>query len=249
MSLTTYLMRRVTRQISVILLFIFAGAVHLQAQVITTDPAFPVAYDSVDIYFDATQGNGGLEDFTGDVYAHTGVITDQSTSPSDWKYVVADWGVEDDKIKLTRVEDNLYRLDINPTIREYYGVPDGEEIEQLAFVFRNGDGSEEAKGEGGDDIFAQVYKSSFNIKFVTPEVDQIVQENPGSFDVLAVAGANDPDAISMSLYLDDELITEVDNDTLSATVTTQSRTNYELKLVGTDGVANDTVSKIGRAHV
>ena len=213
------------------------------AQVVTTEPAFPVAYDSVEVYFDATEGTGGLEDFDGAVYAHTGVITENSTGPGDWKYVVADWGVNPDKIKLQKIEDNLYKLSIAPTIREYYGVPEDEKIEQLAFVFRNADGSKEGKAAGGDDIFVDVFTSSFNVKFVTPELDQILLENPGSFDVLAVAGANDPSKISMQLFLDDQLLEEVSNDTLQTEVTIDDRASYTLTLVGTDSVSTDTVTK------
>ncbi len=49
------------------------------AQIITSDPDLPTPGQMVTIYFDATLGTAGLEDFTGDVYAHTGVISDQST--------------------------------------------------------------------------------------------------------------------------------------------------------------------------
>ena len=49
------------------------------AQIISTDPAIPLAGEAVTIYFDATEGTGGLAGDTGDVYAHTGVLTDQST--------------------------------------------------------------------------------------------------------------------------------------------------------------------------
>ena len=59
----------------------------IQAQIITVTPALPTDADGVEIIFDATQGNGGLAGYTGDVYAHTGVITNNSSSTSDWKYV------------------------------------------------------------------------------------------------------------------------------------------------------------------
>jgi len=52
----------------------------LFAQVISTVPVFPTQTDELTIYFHADKGNQGLKDFTGDVYAHTGVITNLSTS-------------------------------------------------------------------------------------------------------------------------------------------------------------------------
>jgi hypothetical protein len=49
------------------------------AQIITTDPAIPLSDGSVIIYYDATLGTGGLKGYTGDVYAHAGVLTNLST--------------------------------------------------------------------------------------------------------------------------------------------------------------------------
>ncbi|MEA3477259.1 MAG: hypothetical protein U9R60_03705, partial [Bacteroidota bacterium] len=43
------------------------------AQIIVTDPAFPTEDNPVVITYDATKGSGGLQGYTGDVYAHTGV--------------------------------------------------------------------------------------------------------------------------------------------------------------------------------
>ena len=61
----------------------------LSGQVIQTIPAFPVDNDSVTILFDATQGNGELMNVAPPIYAHTGVITNLSTSSTDWRYVIA----------------------------------------------------------------------------------------------------------------------------------------------------------------
>ena len=63
----------------------------VNAQVVSFEPNFATQYDSVTIYFDATQGNGALEGFSGRVFLHTGVITSESNSGSDWKYVPAGW--------------------------------------------------------------------------------------------------------------------------------------------------------------
>ena len=79
------------------------------SQIITSTPALPNDAQSVTITFDATKGTAGLKDYTGDVYAHIGVITDKSTSSTDWKYVVAGWGVNVDKAKMTRITANSYR--------------------------------------------------------------------------------------------------------------------------------------------
>ena len=130
-------------------------------QVVTSDPVFPLDTEEVTITFDAAQGTGGLAGYTGDVYAHTGVITENSGSPSDWKYVKTSWGENTPETKLTRVSGDIYELSITPSIRAYYGVPANEKILKLAFVFRSGDSSKEGKGEGGSDIFVDL-----NVGFV-----------------------------------------------------------------------------------
>ena len=133
----------------IILWFTILG---VSAQV-TTNPNPPYDDQAVTITFNAAEGSQGLMGYTGDVYAHTGVITDQSTSTSDWKYVKSDWGVNIDDCKLTSAGDNIFTLEISPSIREFYGVPEGEKIEQLVFVFRSSDSSREGKTSEGERYF------------------------------------------------------------------------------------------------
>ena len=136
------------------LLFSFCFGV-LQSQVIWTEPAFPNQFDDITVYFDATKGNGALAGFTGDVYAHTGVITNQSTSGTDWKYVIGNWGTADTRTLMTRVSDSIYTIQYN--INDYYNIPPGEEVLKLAFVFRNVNGSIVGRDSDGADIFTDVY--------------------------------------------------------------------------------------------
>lgn len=147
-----------TMQKVILLLATLMVAAGLHAQLITTDPAAPTDDQAVTVTFDATQGTAGLADCNCDVYLHTGVITQNSTSDSDWQYVQTDWGVVNPDWQLTPVagEDNKYTYTFGPSIREYFSVPDGEEIQQVSFVFRNGDGSLEGKAAGGADIFVAV---------------------------------------------------------------------------------------------
>ena len=130
------------------------------AQVVTADPVFPVSSGSVVITFHADKGDMGMKDYTGDdVYAHTGVITNLSTSLTNWRYVVAPWTTTTpppDKGKLTRIDANSYALTISPSIREFYGVPAEEQIQKLAFVFRNADASRTGRDVGSADIFYDV---------------------------------------------------------------------------------------------
>ena len=141
----------------------------INAQLITAVPAFPTDADSVAIYFDASLGNKALKGYTGDVYAHTGVITDKSTSGSDWKYVKTNWGVNSEETKLTRISTDKYVLKIKPGVRAYYNVPEGEKIVKMAFVFRSSDSKLEGKSETGGDIYYDIYSDKLSVDIVTPD--------------------------------------------------------------------------------
>lgn len=140
------------------------------SQLIVTDPALPVENLPVTVFFDATQGNKGLMNYSGDdVYAHTGVITDKSSSPSDWKYVKAAWNVNLPECRLTKSDANKYSISFSPSIRDFYGVPAEEKILKMCFVFRNSNGSVTGRDIGGADIFVPVYESGLAVSFLKPE--------------------------------------------------------------------------------
>jgi len=178
----------------------FLLTIQMNAQIITSDPVFPVDDQAVTIYYDASLGNQGLLDYGGDVYAHTGVLTDQSSSPSNWRYVKTDWGENTAETKLTRLSDNLYSLDITPSIREYYGVPEGESITDLAFVFRSSDNSREGKGEGNSDIFLEVFEPVLSLKIISPEDRSSMVDLGEEFELNVSA----QEADTLAVYLNDE---------------------------------------------
>lgn len=185
-------------------------ALLVTAQIITSDPDLPTAGQPVTIFYDATQGTAGLEDYSGDVYAHTGVLTSESTGPDDWKYVKTDWGVNTAETKLTRVSANLYSLEIGPAIREYYGVPASETITHLAFVFRSADSSKEGKDDGGADIFTSVYPDAFTISIIQPEKNLIL--HPGESFQFEAASNRESD---ISLYNGDLLVSSATGTTIA----------------------------------
>jgi len=169
------------------------------AQLIWAEPAFPLDNESVTIFFDATQGTGGLADCNCDVYLHTGVITDQSTNPSDWKHVVTSWGVANDDWKMDPVsgQDNVYSYEITPDIRNYYGVPMNETIEQMAFVFRNANGSLEGKDVGGLDIFYDVFEDTgFTAGILIPNANSIIASQGETIEVSA--GASEESTLTLT---------------------------------------------------
>jgi 1,4-alpha-glucan branching enzyme len=197
-------------------------------QVVTTDPIVPVVNMPVTVTFDATQGSAGLAGYTGDVYAHTGVITEYSTHSSDWKYVKTGWGENTPETKMTRIADDLYTLEILPTIRDYYGVPTNENILQMAFVFRSesevGGNWLTGKTETGGDIFVDVIEAGLNLIFLQPEYTPALVALNDSIIVDVYAN----DATSVLLYIDDVLLTEVEGNTLQDTILV---TDYETRWV------------------
>jgi len=208
------------------------------AQIITSDPDLPTPGQAITIYYDASLGTAGLEDFTGDVYAHTGVITDQSTDMGDWKYVKTNWGVNTAETKLTRESANLYSLEIGPTIRDYYGVPTHESITHLAFVFRSADSSKEGKDDGGKDIFAEVFDDAFAVSIIQPNGNRVL--DPGD-TILFEAASNK--ASNLSLFNGKTLVKSASGTNISHSFIMDSPGDYWIRVSATSGdeTVNDSV--------
>ncbi|PWD99290.1 alpha-amylase family glycosyl hydrolase [Marinilabilia rubra] len=230
------------KQIFLIIALLFMGISGI-AQVVTSDPALPTADSGVTITFHADQGTGGLKDYTGDVYAHTGVITNASTDGGDWMHVIADWGVNVDAAKMTRVSDNTYELQISPDILTYYGVDETETVLQMAFVFRSGEqvgGSYlEGKAEGGENIFVDVYEAGLTAVISTP--DDGVLFSPG--ETVDVEGQGQQ-STSLELFLNGNSVATSALQELNHTFSAPSSGSHELVLVATaDGETDaDTVN-------
>ncbi|MDE6346736.1 MAG: hypothetical protein K2L55_08710 [Muribaculaceae bacterium] len=149
------------KQIYFLLLGVLVGLT-ANAQVVTTSPKIVQESSApITITFHADKGNKGLAGLTAStpVYAHTGVILRGS---DEWSHAPA-WLDNSAKYKLTYVSANTWQLTI-PSIKEYYGVGDGEDVARLAFVFRNATGSKEGKTESGGDIFVDVAHDGFAIE-------------------------------------------------------------------------------------
>ena len=96
------------------------------AQLLTSTPSFPADTGTVTIVVDCSKGNQGLFNYasTGDVYVHTGVITNVSASQTDWRYVKfnPNFNQPYPALAATYLGGNKYSFTI-PGIRAYYGVP------------------------------------------------------------------------------------------------------------------------------
>lgn len=223
----------------------------LQAQLITADPVFPTDQDEVTITFDATQGSGGLAGYTGDVYAHTGVITNLSQSGSDWKHVVAGWTENLPKAKMTRIAPDLYTLTLTPSIRAYYNVPTTEEILQLAFVFRSagpvGGSYLEGKTDQNGDIYYNVYEAGLNVIFVQPDQNLVLAE-AGETVPFSVASI---DADSTVLFLNNNRVAGTAAGQLDYQFVATNTGSFTLRATayGNGNQVNDSVSVFVRPAV
>lgn len=162
----------------------------LQAQVVVIEPENATTDDDITVYFDATEGNGALAGFTGDVYMHTGLITTESNGPGDWKYVVSDWGTPDPDVLMTPLGNDLYSLSYN--IRDFYGVPEDEQVLQLAFLFRNADASIVARNADNSDIFIDInlnYSGNYLNHSVSDNQLVINSENEGALAINFYTGS------------------------------------------------------------
>ena len=210
---------------------------------VTTDPALPIVNQSVKIIFDASQGSAGLKDYGGDVYAHTGVITDKSTGGSDWKYAPV-WGDNSAKYMLTRVSANIYELIISPDIISYYGVPSGEKILKMAFVFRSGaykPGTTqyfEGKTSAGGDIFVDVFEAGLAVSITSPVQNGIVPKN---MSVPLSAGSTVE--ADLKLWLNNQLLQQTTGKAINANHTFTEGGFYWLKAEATadDKTVRDSV--------
>jgi glycosidase len=222
------------RFVLLLLVLNFIGIPAVISQIITTDPAIPMDNQSVVIIYDATQGNKGLMGFTGDVYAHMGVITNKSTSSTDWKYVKAGWSVNLPECKYDRIATDKYQLTMAPGIRDFFGVPTGEKILKLAFVFRSADGSKTGRSADGSDILVTVFEQGLTLSIIKPFLFPAIINLNDSLEVEIHSNGSD----TLSLYKDNNLIKEVSGESLYDTIVGESYGKFLLKAVA----KNDTGS-------
>jgi hypothetical protein len=156
----------------------------LPMPIISANPFLPNANGSVTITYNASLGQNGLNNFTGPVYIHAGVLT--SAGSTVWAYQKADWAVNTSPdIITTRSESdpNIYTITID-NIRQYFGVPNDVYIDRIAFVFRNADGTLVGKDSGDKDFYITV--SPTNNLFTPTTVTVTI------FDATRAFGASNP---------------------------------------------------------
>ncbi len=186
---------------SLLLFLAILFALNVSGQIITTEPSLPTPSDSVTIIFNAIGTD--LENYTGTIYTHTGVILDGSSS---WQHVIGSWGNNATQPKLNRIGSNKYELKISPSIIEYYNVPQTSTIMKMAFVFRNADANKQTV-----DLFVDVVMEGITVKIVSPTIMETVYELNGEVSIEISSN----EAQSLSLFINDSLIKQTNQNIIS----------------------------------
>lgn len=209
-------------------------------QVIEVSPSLPTDVDAITLIFDASKASRtDLVDYSGDVYAHTGVKIEGS---SEWQYVIGSWGSNTTQPMLTRTGDNTYILSISPNIREFYGVPADEKITQMCFVFRSSDGTKQT-----EDIFYDVYEQGLSVSFTIPEQNKPIYNLNDVFDVKVDAN----NSTNLKLLVDNVEVQSTTETSITYSYTAIDYGKHWFKAIATDGTttAFDSVYILVRTPV
>lgn len=211
--------------------------IQLAAQVIWTEPAFPSAADQVILHYNSALGNGELQGVI-PVYIHTGVITSNSTGPSDWQHVQTTWGTADASALLNPEGDGIHSFDFNGmSLADYYGIDEGEEIESLAMVFRNSTGSLVGRAEDNSDIFYAVSNGSFSASLMTPSLGYAVLTIDEQFEILGQSS----EPCDLSLLINGDVVTTDFGSEITYNFSAAEGGQYNLELMADNGsvITND----------
>ncbi|PCH73559.1 MAG: alpha-amylase [Flavobacteriaceae bacterium] len=188
---------------------------------VTTTPTVPTANNKITITFDAT--GTGLEDYTGNIYAHTGITIDNTT----WENVIGEWGNNNKQPQLKRstTNPNSYTLEITPNVYGFYGASTTANITAMSFVFRSADGNT----KNGPNLFIPLYEEGLNVVFTQPSPNSVSNLN----DLVTIT-AEASLASNLELFIDGNSILTVTNNTFLTTTHHFTKTgNHSLKIIAT----------------
>uniref|UniRef100_UPI00405607BF alpha-amylase family glycosyl hydrolase n=1 Tax=Alistipes sp. TaxID=1872444 RepID=UPI00405607BF len=202
---------------------------------ISTDPAFVTESMTEDVTIILNTAGTAADGFSGELYAHTGVLTSESTTTGDWKYVKSEWGENIPECKLKSQGDNIWHYVIKGGPRAFYGVPEGETITHLAFVFRSADSMIEVKDNGAD-IFVELATEGMSVKFLTPKNGQILTVGEE-----CSVQVQQQEATKVTLYKNDEVVAESGSALITYDFVPEEPADVVFKAVATDGI--DTIEE------
>jgi glycosidase len=205
---------------------------------VTVSPAYFTDNTPITLTYDATLGNAGLATYTGDVYIYTGVITNLSTSPSNWRYVLnsSGFGTPTAAEKMTPIGNHKYTISFTP--RTFYpGLSASTEtVQKLAMVFRGTGGTPEGKGVGNSDIFVNL---GVTAAFTNPATAGTTVAAGSSLTVTGTATV--PSTLTLTLN-GTQVAQQTNATTISAPVTFSQTGVNTLVLTANDGTTTSTAT-------
>lgn len=216
-----------------------------KAQILTVTPTFPTVNDSITIVYDATLGNAALVGVT-QLYAHTGLITENSPTAGAWQHIQGNWGTDDLKVKMTYIGNNKHQIRLR--IKNFYQVPDGEDVYKMAFVFRDKTGANVGRATDGSDIFYDVNNNTQALlaSITTPENDQLLELD----DTLRVKATVSADA-TITLYDNGTVLSTLQGTTINYLIQAQTYGNHKVVLEANNGtsIARDSFYYVVRQEL
>lgn len=206
------------KKLFLILAFISCSFIYAQ---VTTNPGAPVATDNIKITLTTT--GTGLENYTGDIYAHTGI----TIGTNKWQNVIGSWGNNATQPKLTKVNATTYTLNISPNVYDFYGVPNTTDIKELSFVFRSADGSKQTS----PDIFVTIFAPELNINITSPTNNAVFnQGESATIEAATTINAN------LELFVNNNSIeTSTNTKLVSKSYTFSTTGNHTIKAKAIEG--------------
>lgn len=218
------------------------------SQLLTWTPPFPTennASQTLVITMDANKGNKGLLNYTPttDVYVHIGVITNKSTSSSDWRYSKFTWATTPAAANAVSIGSNKWTYTISGSLRTFFGITDAtESIQKIAILFRSGSGGAVQRNADNSDMYIPVYASAVAVRLTQPLSEPKYTATPEaqSWTVgttfTVSAEANKPS--TMKLYHNGVVIASASNvTTLSGNSAVTAAGNQQLVAEANDGTA------------
>ena len=218
------------------------------SQLLTWTPAFvQESSDPVVITVDASKGNQGLLNYTpvSDVYVHTGVITNLSTNPSDWKYVKfnQNFNLPNPALQATSLGGNKWQFTIPGGLRTYYGVTNpAETILKIAILFRNGAGTTVQRNSDGSDMYVPVFTTALAVQFTQPLMQPLYNRLPEPInkavgDNILITGISNKTS-AMKIYLNGTVIQTASGvTTISSTPTLTTPGSQTVIIEANDGTS------------
>ncbi len=216
--------------ISTLFLLLFFSTAN--CQLLSWSPSFiQESSTPIEIIVDATKGNAGLLNYTPttDVYVHTGVITNLSTSSTDWKHAPFTWATTPANGQCVYLGNNKWKFTITGGLRSFYNITNAsEKVLRIAILFRNGAGTKVQRNTDGSDMYIPVYDAALNVRIDNPirepkytPVPETINKTIG--DNVAINAKSNKNA-DLSLFFNGTQLgtTVLQNSTISANATITS---------------------------